>query len=35
LGFGHTDLVKIEADDIAETLDSMRHHWLAGTPATS
>lgn len=25
LGFGHTDLVKIEADDLAETLDSMRH----------
>ena len=35
LGFGHTDLVKIEADDIAETLDSMRHHWLVGTSATS
>jgi pyridoxamine 5'-phosphate oxidase-like protein len=34
LGFGHTDLVKIEAGDIAETLDSMRHHWLVGT-ATS
>ena len=27
-GFGHTDLVSIEAGDIAETLDSMRHHWL-------
>ncbi|CAN7635165.1 pyridoxamine 5'-phosphate oxidase family protein [Mesorhizobium caraganae] len=35
LGFGHADLVKIEADDIAETLDSMRHHWLVGTSATS
>ncbi|MCH4559149.1 pyridoxamine 5'-phosphate oxidase family protein [Mesorhizobium jarvisii] len=35
LGFGHTDLVKIEADDIAETLDSMRHHWLVGTSAAS
>ncbi|RUW86899.1 pyridoxamine 5'-phosphate oxidase family protein [Mesorhizobium sp. M7A.F.Ca.US.010.02.1.1] len=31
LGFGHTDLVKI----IAETLDSMRHHWLVGTSATA
>ena len=28
LGFGHTDVVKIEADDIAETLETMRHHWL-------
>lgn len=28
LGFGHTDVVKVEADDIAETLDTMRHHWL-------
>lgn len=27
-GFGHTDLVTIEAGDIAETLDSLRHHWL-------
>ncbi|WP_208866489.1 hypothetical protein [Mesorhizobium sanjuanii] len=35
LGFGHTDLVKIGADDIAETLDRMRHHWLVGTSATS
>lgn len=28
LGFGHADLVTVEADDIAETLESMRHHWL-------
>ncbi|MCH4559613.1 pyridoxamine 5'-phosphate oxidase family protein [Mesorhizobium jarvisii] len=35
LGFGHADLVKVEAEDIAETLDSMQHHWLAGTSATS
>ncbi|UDL90732.1 pyridoxamine 5'-phosphate oxidase family protein [Mesorhizobium sp. PAMC28654] len=35
LGFGHTDLVKVEAGDIAETLDSMRHHWLVGASATS
>lgn len=28
LGFGHTDVVKVEADDIAETLETMRHHWL-------
>jgi general stress protein 26 len=27
-GFGHTDLVAVEAGDIAETLGSMRHHWL-------
>jgi general stress protein 26 len=30
-GFGHTDLVSVEADAIAESLDSMRHHWLAST----
>ncbi|TIS55855.1 MAG: pyridoxamine 5'-phosphate oxidase [Mesorhizobium sp.] len=35
LGFGHTDLVKIEAGDIAETLDSRRHHWLASAVVTS
>lgn len=28
LGFGHTDVVKVEADDIAEALETMRHHWL-------
>ena len=27
-GFGHTDLVSVEASDIAETLDTMRHHWI-------
>jgi general stress protein 26 len=27
-GFGHTEMVRVEADDIAETMDSMRHHWL-------
>ena len=27
-GFGHTDLVSVAADDIAESLQSMRHHWL-------
>lgn len=32
-GFGHTDLVTIEADAIAETLDSMRHHWLVPASA--
>lgn len=30
-GFGHTDLVSVEADAIAASLDSMRHHWLANT----
>jgi Pyridoxamine 5'-phosphate oxidase len=30
-GFGHTDLVTVEAEAIAETLDSMRHHWLVPT----
>lgn len=28
LGFGHTDVVKIESDDIAVTLETMRHRWL-------
>ncbi|CAN5426066.1 pyridoxamine 5'-phosphate oxidase family protein [soil metagenome] len=28
LGFGHTDLVAVESDDISESLGSMRHHWL-------
>lgn len=27
-GFGHTDLVSVDAGDIAETLETMRHHWL-------
>ncbi|MCG8504244.1 MAG: pyridoxamine 5'-phosphate oxidase family protein [Sphingomonadales bacterium] len=27
-GFGHTDLVTVGASDIAETLESMRHHWV-------
>ncbi len=27
-GFGHTDLVTVGPDDIAETMDSLRHHWL-------
>jgi general stress protein 26 len=27
-GFGHTDLVRIGADDIAESLETMRHRWL-------
>ena len=27
-GFGHADLVRIGPDDVAESLDSMRHHWL-------
>ena len=31
-GFGHTDLVSIEADEIAESLESMRHHWLVPVP---
>lgn len=33
LGFGHTDLVAVQADDIAETLGSMRHHWFVPAPA--
>lgn len=28
-GFGHTDLVRVGDDDIAETLASMAHHWIA------
>jgi nitroimidazol reductase NimA-like FMN-containing flavoprotein (pyridoxamine 5'-phosphate oxidase superfamily) len=27
-GFGHTDLVRVGGDEVAETLESMRHHWL-------
>jgi hypothetical protein len=27
-GFGHTDVVRVGGDDIAETLESMAHHWL-------
>ena len=34
-GFGHSDLVKIGADDIGETLTSMRHHWLVAAPAAT
>jgi hypothetical protein len=26
-GFGHTDLVRVGDDDIAETLSIMSHHW--------
>jgi len=32
-GFGHTDLVRIEADEIAETLESMRHRWMIPIPS--
>jgi general stress protein 26 len=32
-GFGHTDLVTVEADEIAGTLESMRHHWLVPVAA--
>ena len=27
-GFGHTELVSVDAEDIAESLQSMQHHWL-------
>jgi hypothetical protein len=27
-GFGHTDVVRVGDDDIAESLESMAHHWL-------
>jgi len=27
-GFGHTDVVRVGADDIAQTHETMRHHWL-------
>jgi hypothetical protein len=26
-GFGHTDLVRVTADDLAEFVESHRHHW--------
>ena len=32
-GFGHTNLVTVEADAIAATLESMRHHWLVPVAA--
>ncbi|HEU0221153.1 MAG TPA: hypothetical protein VFR34_02935, partial [Paracoccaceae bacterium] len=32
-GFGHSDLVRIGADDIAESLETMRHHWLVPAEA--
>lgn len=31
-GFGHTDLVAIHANDIAEASETMRHHWLVPAP---
>jgi len=30
-GFGHADLVGVAADDIAGSLETMRHHWLIPT----
>lgn len=30
-GFGHTDTVRLDERDIAETLDSMQHRWLVPT----
>ena len=35
LGFGHADLVAVEAGDIAVTLGSMRHHWLVPVDAVA
>ena len=35
LGFGHADLVTVEAGDIARTLRSMRHHWLVPSVAAT
>jgi hypothetical protein len=26
-GFGHTDLVRVTANDLAEYIESRRHHW--------
>ena len=26
-GFGHTDLLRVTADDLAEYIESRRHHW--------
>jgi len=31
-GFGHTDLLRVDDGDIAETLESMAHHWLLVPP---
>ena len=35
LGFGHADLVTVEAGDIARTLGSMCHHWLVPADAVT
>jgi hypothetical protein len=26
-GFGHTDLVRVTAQDLAEHIEARRHHW--------
>ena len=26
-GFGHTEMVSVDAGDVADSLDTMRHHW--------
>lgn len=33
-GFGHTDLVSVQESDLADVIESRRHHW-AGHPAES
>ncbi|MCC6890867.1 MAG: hypothetical protein IT536_20260, partial [Hyphomicrobiales bacterium] len=33
-GFGHTDLVSVSDRDLADFIESRRHHW-AGHPADS
>ena len=28
-GFGHTDLLKVSANDLAEFVEARRHHWAS------
>ena len=34
-GFGHTDLVRVNDNDLAEFIEARRHHWADSTPPRS